>query len=57
MFLYVLAQRDAGAHPQPQAAALDALNEAWFGCRQTGFAHYDGHRSLNLNPVWEPKQD
>ena len=37
---------------------LDELNEAWFGRRQTFFAHYDGHRyrSLNLNPVWEPKR-
>ena len=36
---------------------LDELNEAWFGRRQAFFAHYDGHRyrSLNLNPVWEPK--
>ena len=36
---------------------LDELNEAWFGQRTTSFAHYDGHRyrSLNLNPVWEPK--
>ena len=36
---------------------LDELNEAWFGRRQTSFAHYDDHRyrSLNLNPVWEPK--
>ena len=36
---------------------LDELNEAWFGRRTTSFGHYDGHRyrSLNLNPVWEPK--
>ena len=34
---------------------LDELNEAWFGHRQTYFAHYDGHRYRSLNPVWEPK--